>query len=118
MDFTGKCALVTGAAGGIGAAITRMLRAAGADVAVADRDVAGIEAEAHFPGDLTNAIYANSLPKAAASAFGRLDILINNAGIIRRGPVTLSTDEDFDVCVAVNVKAPFSIVPRGDPVDG
>ena len=116
MDFTGKRALVTGAAGGIGGAITRMLRAAGAIVAVADLDVAGIEAEAHLPGDLTDAAYAKSLPEAALKALGGLDILINNAGVMRRGPVTASTDEDFDISVAVNVKAPFQLCRAAIPL--
>ncbi|SHJ30931.1 NAD(P)-dependent dehydrogenase, short-chain alcohol dehydrogenase family [Shimia gijangensis] len=109
MDFTGKHALVTGAAGGIGAAIVRMLRTAGAKAAVADKDVSGLEAEAYLPGDLTDGDYANGLPAAAMDALGGLDIVINNAGIMRRGPVTASTDEDFDLSVAVNVKAPFRI---------
>ncbi len=116
MDFTGKRALVTGAAGGIGGAIGKMLRAAGAQVAVADRDVSAIEAEAHFPGDLTDSTYANTLPQAAAEALGGLDILINNAGVMRRGPVTASTDEDFDVSVAVNVKAPFQLCRAAIPL--
>ncbi|RYE53675.1 MAG: SDR family NAD(P)-dependent oxidoreductase, partial [Rhizobiaceae bacterium] len=75
--FQGKTALVTGAAGGIGAAIVRQLRAAGARVAVADRDVAGIEAEAHLAGNLLEAGYADGLPKAAFEALGGLDIVVN-----------------------------------------
>jgi len=116
VNFTGKCALVTGAAGGIGGAIVKMLRAAGAQVAVADHDVSAIEAEGHFPGDLTDANYTNTLPQAAAEALGGLDILINNAGVMRRGPVTASTDEDFDVSVAVNVKAPFQLCRAAIPL--
>lgn len=50
MNFTGKRALVTGAAGGIGGAITSLLRAAGAQVAVADMNLDGIDAEAFFSG--------------------------------------------------------------------
>lgn len=116
MNFSGKRALVTGAAGGIGAAIVRMLRAAGATVAAADRDLATITAEALLPGDLTDAGYADGLPEAAARALGGLDILMNNAGIMRRGPVTASTDEDFDISVAVNVKAPFQICRAAIPL--
>ena len=55
MNFAGKRALVTGAAGGIGGSITSMLRSAGARVAVTDRNTdARLTAEAHFPGDLTD----------------------------------------------------------------
>lgn len=107
--FAGKTALVTGAAGGIGAAVVRMLRAEGAKVAVADRDVSGIEAEAHLPGDLRDAAYADGLPTAAVAALGRLDIVVNNAGVITRGLVTETSDADWDLSVGVNMLAPFRI---------
>lgn len=116
MNFTGKKALVTGAAGGIGGAIVSMLRDAGAVVAAADRDLASIEAEAHLVGDLTDGAYADGLPAAAVAAIGGLDIVINNAGIMRRGPVTASTDEDFDVSIDVNVKAPFRVCRAAIPL--
>src|SRR5262249_32247079 len=63
--FAEKTALVTGAAGGIGAAIVRQFRSEGARVAVADRVVSGIEAEAHLPGDLLERDYADGLPQEA-----------------------------------------------------
>ena len=116
MNFAGKRALVTGAAGGIGGSITSMLRAAGARVAVTDRNTDGIDAEAHFPGDLTDPSYANTLPVQAAEALGGLDILVNNAGLMRRGKVTDSSDEDFDISVAVNVKAPFQLCRAAIPI--
>lgn len=116
MRFSGKTALVTGAAGGIGAAVVRMLRAEGAKVAVADRDVSGIEAEAHLPGDLRDGAYANGLPGAVARALGRLDIVVNNAGVITRGPVTETSDADWDMSVGVNVEAPFRISRAAIPL--
>ena len=116
MNFAGKRALVTGAAGGIGGSIPSMLRSAGARVAVTDRNTDGIDAEAHFPGDLTDPSYANALPVQAAEALGGLDILINNAGLMRRGKVTDSSDEDFDISVAVNVKAPFQLCRAAIPI--
>ena len=64
MRFSGRKALVTGAAGGIGAVLVERLRAEGARVAVADRDVRGIEAEAHLPGDLLDPAYADGLAPA------------------------------------------------------
>lgn len=114
--FEGKTALVTGAAGGIGAAIVRMLRAEGASVAVADRDVAGIKADAHLPGDLTDPAYADALPQAAHAALGGLDMLFNNAGIMRRGPVTETSDDDFNISVAVNIEAPFRLSRAAIPI--
>ena len=116
MDLTGRHALVTGAAGGIGAAIVRKMRAAGARVAVADRDVAGIEAEAHLPGDLLDPAYADGLPRAATDALGGLDILVNNAGVITRGPVTETSDADWSLSVGVNVEAPFRICRAAIPL--
>lgn len=116
MRFAGKIALVTGAAGGIGAAVVRMLRAEGALVAVADRDVSGIKAEAHLPGDLRDGAYADGLPGAVARALGRLDIVVNNAGVITRGPVTETSDADWDLSVGVNVQAPFRICRAAIPL--
>lgn len=116
MEFAGKTALVTGAAGGIGAAVVRALRAQGARVAVADRDTAGIEAEAHLDGNLLEAGYADGLAAAAARALGRLDIVVNNAGVITRGTVTETGDDDWDLSVGVNVQAPFRISRAAIPI--
>lgn len=115
-DLTGKCALVTGAAGGIGATVVAVLRARGARVAVADRDVSGIEAEAHLPGNLLEASYADGLPAAAHAALQGLDIVINNAGVITRGKVTESSDADWDLSLGVNVQAPFRICRAAVPL--
>ena len=116
MELEGKRALVTGAAGGIGAAIVRGLRARGARVAAADRNVDGVEADARLPGNLTSAAYADALPGAAANALGGLDIVINNAGIMRRGPVTACSDDDFAVSIAVNIEAPFRVCRAAIPI--
>jgi NAD(P)-dependent dehydrogenase (short-subunit alcohol dehydrogenase family) len=112
----GKAALVTGASGGIGAAVVRALRARGVKVAVADRDVSALEAEARLPGDLRDAAYADALPAAAARALGRLDIVVNNAGVITRGKVTETSDADWSLSVGVNVEAPFRISRAAIPL--
>ncbi|ANL33973.1 SDR family NAD(P)-dependent oxidoreductase [Rhizobium phaseoli] len=116
MRFSDKKVLVTGAAGGIGAAIVRQLRAEGARVAVADRDVSDIEAEVHLPGDLLAAAYADGLPQAAFAALGGLDVVVNNAGVITRGKVTETTDADWDLSVGVNMLAPFRISRAAIPL--
>lgn len=115
-EFEGRVALVTGAAGGIGGAIVRMLRAKGAIVAVADRDSSGIEADAHFDGDLRDDHYCNGLPGAVVAALGRIDILVNNAGVITRGPVTETSDDDWNLSLEVNVEAPFRVCRAAIPL--
>lgn len=114
--FHGKCALVTGAAGGIGAAIVRQLRSEGASVAVADRSVAGIEAEVRLEGDLLDAAYADGLPAAALDALGALDIVVNNAGVITRGTVAETSDADWKLSLGVNVEAPFRVCRAAIPI--
>lgn len=114
--FAGRIALVTGAAGGIGVAIVRQLRAEGARVAVADRDVSGVEAEAYLPGNLLDPLYADSLPHATLKALGGLDIVVNNAGVIARGDVTATSDTDWSLSVGVNVAAPFRICRAAIPI--
>ena len=116
MRFYGKKALVTGAAGGIGKSLVRKLRAEGASVAVTDINVSHIEAEAHFPGDLSVAQFCDDLPIKTRDVLGSLDILINNAGIIRRGKVTQATDDDFKSTMAVNIEAPFRLCRSTIPI--
>ncbi|MDA7965568.1 SDR family oxidoreductase [Ruegeria sp.] len=116
MDLAGKTALVTGATGGIGSAIVERLRSAGARVAVADRVVDGIPAEVHLPGDLLDPEYADGLPGVAADRLGGLDIVINNAGVISRGPVTDTSDQDWALSLGVNVEAPFRICRAAIPI--
>ncbi|WP_420335408.1 SDR family NAD(P)-dependent oxidoreductase [Roseibium sp.] len=116
MRFSGKRALVTGAAGGIGEVITAMMRAEGAMVAAADRNCAEVDADARLEGDLLDSPYCDSLPSVAAEALGGLDIIVNNAGVITRGPVTETTDADFALSLGVNVEAPFRICRAAIPI--
>ena len=116
MRFQGKKALVTGAAGGIGKSLVKKLRAEGASVAITDITIGNVEAEAHFPGDLSAAQFCDELPRKATDALGGLDILINNAGIIRRGKITEATDDDFKSTMAVNIEAPFRLCRSTIPI--
>lgn len=116
VDLAGKCALVTGAAGGIGTALVKRLRDAGVRVAIADRVVDGIDAEAHLPGNLLDAAYADGLAQAASDRLGALDIVINNAGVITRGDVVDTSDADWALSLGVNIEAPFRICRAAIPI--
>ena len=116
-DLTGKAALVTGASGGIGAEVARVLHAAGATVGLSGTRVAPLQAlaaelggRAHvLPCDLSDPVAVEALPKAAALAMGALDILVNNAGITRDGLLLRMSDADWDAVVAVNMTATFRL---------
>ncbi len=115
-DLSGKKALVPGAAGGIGQAIVKALTASGAFVVGVDQHADGVVSDDMLPGDLTDPDYCDTLPQQAAEVLGGLDIVINNAGIIRRGPVTEASDEDFRLSVSVNIEAPFRICRAAIPL--
>ncbi len=113
-DLTGRVAIVTGAAGGIGGAICRRFAEAGARIALFDRNPAVIEAaaalgSAHkgFVGDVTDEAAIIAGVAAAAAHFGRLDILVNNAGMGTLYPAEAMPTGDFDLTLAVNLRAPF-----------
>ena len=108
--------MVTGAAGGIGQAIVEILSDAGAAIAAADIQLEGIKCAAALPGDLADPTYCDGLPAQAQRILGGLDIVVNNAGIIRRGPLTDATDEDYRQSFAVNVEAPFRICRAAIPL--
>jgi 3-oxoacyl-[acyl-carrier protein] reductase len=117
--LAGKSAIVTGGASGFGAEMARSFVAAGAEVLVADRDEAGAEAIAAairsaggkalgLQIDVTSAADAERMIAAALEAFGRLDILINNAGTLGpRGSLEETPEAAFDAMFAVNVKGVY-----------
>ena len=114
MDLSGKRALVTGAAGGIGRAIVARLQARG--VVVTGVDLTACAAEHSIAGDLMDAAFCDGLPEAAQAAMGGLDILVNNAGIITRGKITQTTDVDYTRTMAINVEAPFRLCRAAIPL--
>jgi len=115
-ELAGRRALVTGAGGGMGQAIVQALRAAGAKVALADVSLEVGPDEICLEGDLTDGSYCDGLPDQAAERLGGLDIVVNNAGVMRRGAVTEATDEDLSLSLAVNVEAPFRICRAAIPL--
>jgi 3-oxoacyl-[acyl-carrier protein] reductase len=116
-DLSGKGALVTGASGGIGAAIARTLHANGAAVALSGTRVERLEELAaelgersHIvPADLSDADAVDALPATAAEALGSLDILINNAGLTRDNLAMRMKDEEWQAVIDVNLTAAFRL---------
>jgi len=117
-DLNGQVALVTGAARGLGRAISLAMANAGADVALGLRDrntgsalVQEIEAMGRqalpLQMDMAHLDQISSAIENAAVHFGRLDILVNNAGVAPDHPAEDFTEEDFDYTMAVNVKGTF-----------
>ncbi|HEY9371962.1 2,3-dihydro-2,3-dihydroxybenzoate dehydrogenase [Streptomyces sp.] len=128
----GKTALVTGAAGGIGAAVVRALAERGAAVAAVDRDEAalkprvaalvldGLNVEA-FPADVTDSAQVAAAVDEVERRLGPIDHLVNAAGVLRLGPVRTFSDEDWAATFAVNATGVFQVsravvdrmIPRG-----
>lgn len=117
-DLAGQIALVTGAARGLGRAISLALAHAGADVALGLRDASrdgGLVQEIEALGrralplqmDMTRSDQILKAVSDAVARFGRLDILVNNAGIAPDNLAENVREEDFDLTVAINLKGTF-----------
>lgn len=112
-----KTALITGASGGIGAAIARVLHAQGARVVLSGTRAEALEALAGelggrafvCPADLARPEAADALLQAAEAAAGPVDILVNNAGLTRDGLALRMKDADWDAVLGVDLAAPFRL---------
>lgn len=127
MLLEGKIAIVTGGAGGIGSATAKTMAREGAKVAVLDLDVAAAEQvaeEIRVNGGDAIAVQANvadadsvdAAVDAVMSKYGRIDVLFNNAGIIRRTTVLDTSIEEWDLVMNVNVRSIFLMSKKVIPI--
>jgi 3-oxoacyl-[acyl-carrier protein] reductase len=119
MEFKGQAAMVTGGARGIGRAIAEALAAQGADLCIADVSLESAQATAAGIAaasgvrvlpvaiDVANADSVSRAFETVAKELGRVDILINNAGITRDGLILRMKEEDWDAVININLKGVF-----------
>ena len=118
-DLTGMTALVTGASGGLGSAIAKALAGQGARLAVSGSNVEKLEAfrgslggdHVTLPCNLSDGAAVDRLvPEAVEALGGKLDILINNAGVTRDNLLMRMKDEEFEDVIRINLEAAFRLM--------
>jgi pteridine reductase len=126
--LTGKVALITGGARRVGAEMARLLHAHGMNLVIHyrsssdDAQALQTELEKHRPksvalakGDLLKVAQLPGIVEAAAAAFGRLDVLVNNASSFYPTPVGMATEEQWDDLIGTNLRAPFFLAQAAAP---
>lgn len=123
VTFADRAVLVTGGGTGIGRAIALSFAASGARVAVSGRRVAPLEGVARelgdrglvVRGDVSQPGESARIIDAVTTAFGGLDVLVNNAGVYPRGPLDEVSDDDLRAAFATNVIAPMAMIRDAIP---
>ena len=113
-DLSGKVALITGATGGIGGAIAKKMKAAGATVVVSGRNIAKLDSEfgdeyIKIPCDLAAEGAAVELVMETIEHAGKIDILVNNAGITKDTLLMRMSDEQFEDVINTNLRSCFKM---------
>ena len=132
MELSGAVAIVTGGARGIGRGIAYALAKEGARIVIADLPATAADREETIAGikqlggeavgvdcDVRDYAQAQAMAKAAIDRWGQIDVLVNNAGVIKLGPVIAFSEEDWDLIIDVNVKGTFlctkAVIPHMAP---
>jgi NAD(P)-dependent dehydrogenase (short-subunit alcohol dehydrogenase family) len=125
--LTGRSALVSGGASGIGKAIARLFLEEGASVAIADINADGLEAAVKdlsdagagqvlgIGGDVRSMADAGRMVAETVATFGAIDVLVCNAGITSVAPIEQLTEEEWDAVLTTNVKGMFTLVKYAVP---
>lgn len=119
IDLSGRVALVTGAGRGIGKAIAIALAESGADIALNDLDTASIKKTSSeidtlgrkapvFQADVSRKMDVEEAAKRAERELGKIDILVNSAGVIVRKPAEDHSEQDWDRVLTINLKGVFN----------
>lgn len=118
-DLSGMTALVTGASGGLGSAIAKALAAQGARLALSGSNAEKLTAfraelggdHVAVPANLSDAVAVDALVPAATEALGgKLDVLVNNAGVTRDNLLMRMKDEEFEDVIRINLEAAFRLM--------
>ncbi len=133
-DLAGKVIVITGAAGGLGSALARRFAALGSHLALLDRNAEAVEGLAEslrqdghaaqaYVVDVARRTQIEEAIQTAATHFGRLDVLVNNAGVSKTKPMLELDDDDWDEMFSINVKGVYfalraacAHLPRGGSI--
>ncbi|KAL7026920.1 hypothetical protein ACKWTF_005232 [Chironomus riparius] len=124
MNFAGKVVLITGASSGIGARTTQKLSQLGATLSLTGRNLENLEKVASeckgnkpflVPGDITNESDTKRILEETIKRFGKLDVLVNNAGIIETGTIETTSLEQYDRVMNTNIRSIYHLTMLAVP---